>query len=258
MIPGSVRECVRGSWPLRSVPVPRLSALVEASRVVDPESVAGELSLEEQLAGRRQPTQFGRLLEQLGVELIRAVSPQAKGRIEGLWRTFQDRLASELLVGATNREQADQVLWRYLPRHNRRFSVAAQDPMPAWGSWPADRRLEEVFCFKYRRVVANDNTVRFGPHLIDIPANGRRPSYARARVEVHRRLDGILRVYPDGVCIARPVLDPPNGPYRFGWHSYAAEQVPAVTLSPPQPPAPAAPWGPGPDHPWKRSRVFVK
>src|SRR5260370_36010376 len=111
-------------------------------------SKAGELSLEEQLAGHRQPTQFARLLKELGVQLILALSPQAKGRIERLWGTFQDRLASELrLVGATNREQADQVLWRYLPRHNRRFSVAAQDPTPAWGPWPADRRLGGVFCF---------------------------------------------------------------------------------------------------------------
>ena len=222
-------------------------------------SKAGELSLEEQLAGHRQPTQFARLLQELGVQLILALSPQAKGRIERLWGTFQDRLASELrLVGATNREQADQVLWRYLPRHNRRFSVAAQDPTPAWVPWPADRRLEEVFCFKYRRVVANDNSVRFGPHLIDIPANGRRPSYARARVEVHRRLDGSLRVYHDGVSISRPLAVQPNGPYRVGWHSPAAEQAPPATLSPPQPPAPAEPWRPSPDHPWKRSRVFVK
>ena len=222
-------------------------------------SKAGDLSLDEQLAGRRQPTQFGRLLEELGVQLILALSPQAKGRIERLWGTFQDRLASELrLVGAANREQADQVLWRYLPRHNRRFSVAAQDPLPAWGSWPAERRLEEVFCFKYRRVVANDNSVRFGAQLIDIPASGRRPSYARARVEVHQRLDGSFRVYHEGVCIAKPVSVPRNPPYRVGWHSRADEHAPAVTLSPPQPPASAGPWRPGPDHPWKRSRVFVK
>jgi len=81
---------------------------------------------EEQLAAQRDPTQFGRLMNELGVQLIHALSPQAKGRIERLWETFQDRLASELrLAGAANCEQASQVLRRFLPRHNRRFVVEA-------------------------------------------------------------------------------------------------------------------------------------
>jgi hypothetical protein len=88
----------------------------------------------------------------------------------GCWGTFQDRLSSELrLAGAGTREQADQVLWRYLPRHNRRFTVPAQDPATAWIAWPAGRHLDDVFCFKYRRLVGNDNTVRFGDELIYIP-----------------------------------------------------------------------------------------
>jgi transposase len=148
-----------------------------------------QLSLEEQLAAQREPTQFGRLLNELGVQLTHARSPQAKGRIERLWGTFQDRLASELrLAGASNVDDANQVLWRFLLKHNRRFVVAAQDPATAWLAWPKDKRLDEFFCFKYHRVVQNDNTVRFGEHLIDIPpAGGRRLSHAHARVEVHER-----------------------------------------------------------------------
>jgi hypothetical protein len=153
-----------------------------------------KLSLEEQLTARREPTQFGRLLNELGVQLIHALSPQAKGRVERLWGTFQDRLASELrLADASNAEQANQVLSRFLPRHNRRFVVSAQEPDTAWVEWPKQRSLDELFCFKYRRVVLNDNTVHIGQHVIDIPASNRR-SYAHARVEVQERFNGTLAV----------------------------------------------------------------
>src|SRR5260370_6967391 len=87
-------------------------------------SKASELSLEEQLAGHRQPTQFARLLKELGVQLILALSPQAKGRIERLWGTFQDRLAGELrLVGPPHPEHAHHGLCRHLPRPNPPFTV---------------------------------------------------------------------------------------------------------------------------------------
>ena len=138
-------------------------------------------TLEEQLTGRRTPTQVGRLLEELGVRWIRARSPQAKGRVERLWGTFQDRLTSELrLAGASTQEQASVVLERYLSRHNRRFTVPPADPTPAWLTWPRGRSLHDVFCFKYQRHVANDNTVRLGSLVIDIPPNRQRISHARS------------------------------------------------------------------------------
>lgn len=215
----------------------------------------GTLSVEEQLSGQRRPTQFGRLLEELGVRLILARSPQAKGRVERLWGTFQDRLTSELrLAGAASQADAEQVLARYLPRHNRRFTVPAADGDPAWMPWPATLRLDEVFCFKYRRVVANDNTVRFGEHLLDIPPNRARISYARARVEVHERFDGTLRVYYRGACLARLSLAEPPSVYRTAnpGHAPVASPPPRVAkeihvASPgPQPP-------PSSSHPWRRS-----
>jgi len=95
-------------------------------------SVKKAPTLEEQLTGRRTPTQVGRLLEELGTRWIRARSPQAKGRVERLWGTFQDRLTSELrLAGASTQEEASVVLERYLARHNRRFTVPPADPTPA-------------------------------------------------------------------------------------------------------------------------------
>lgn len=218
-----------------------------------------QLTLEEELAARRQPTQFGRLMDELGVNLILAHSPQAKGRVERLWGTFQDRLVSELrLANARTPDDANQVLERCLPRHNRRFMVTAQDPEPAWIPWPKNRRLDEFFCFKYRRVVGNDNTVRFGSHIIDIPRARDRNSHAHARVEVHERFDGTLCVYADGLCLARKVLTDPKTLYRVGDHSTATDLAPVPRLPRPKairlPDSP--PYSPAANHPW-RGRAIV-
>ena len=210
-----------------------------------------ELTLEEQLAGRRHPTQFGRLLAELGVQLILARSPQAKGRVERLWGTFQDRLSSELrLAGAGTQEQADQVLSRYLPRHNRRFTMPAQDPVPAWIAWPGGRHLDDVFCYKYRRVVGNDNTVRFEGEVVDIPPSPHRPTYAHARVEVQVHFDGTLRVYHEGHCIGSNRRTRPFT-YRIRPHSLVPDERPQVTLARPPKTPRAEPWRPASNHPWR-------
>lgn len=217
-----------------------------------------QLTLEEELAARRQPTQFGRLMDELGVNLILARSPQAKGRVERLWGTFQDRLVSELrLANARTADDANQVLERCLPRHNRRFMVTAQDPVPAWLPWPKNQRLDEFFCFKYRRVVGNDNTVHFGSHVIDIPRSRDRISHAHARVEVHERFDGTLSVFADGLCLARKVLAEPKTVYRVGEHSIAADLAPIPIMSKPKAiklPS-SSPRTPATNHPWRRSAV---
>lgn len=83
-------------------------------------------SLEEELAGRQLPTQVGRALEEMGISTIAALSPQAKGRIERAWCTFQDRLVSELrLAGAATLEQANRVLVPFLADYNQRFGKPA-------------------------------------------------------------------------------------------------------------------------------------
>src|SRR6202046_5805391 len=85
-------------------------------------------TLEEQMAGLQAPTQMGRVLEELGIQSIRALSPQAKGRIERLWKTFQDRLKSELrLAGARTLEQANRVLESFRQDYNQRFAVQARE-----------------------------------------------------------------------------------------------------------------------------------
>ena len=112
-------------------------------------------SLDEQLRGRRDPTQFGRALEELDIRLTMAHTPQAKGRIERAWDTFQDRLVSELrLAGVKTIEQANQVLWNSLARYNQRFGVAPAQPGSAYRQLPAGVSLDAVLSFKYLRTVA--------------------------------------------------------------------------------------------------------
>jgi transposase len=150
-------------------------------------------SLEEQLLGRREPTQFGRIMEEMGIISITSRSPQARGRIERLWGTFQDRLKSELrIAGAKTSEEANRVFLDFLPRFNQRFAVPAKEGGLAYRKPPEGFNPDEVFCFKYQRTVGLDNVVRFGEHRIQIiPTNGRL-SYAKAKVEVQERMDGSL------------------------------------------------------------------
>jgi transposase len=148
-----------------------------------------EPTIDEQLVNQRPLTEVGRALEELGVTLILAGSPQAKGRIERLWGTFQDRLVSELrLAKAKTIEQAQAVLDRYLPEHNRKFSRPAL-AKAAWRKASA-QQIERALCFKERRTVANDNTVTFDGVIFQIPKNSPPRSYANKRIDVHVTLDG--------------------------------------------------------------------
>jgi transposase len=161
-----------------------------------------EPSLAEQLAGKKPLTQVGRVLKELGINSISANSPQAKGRVERLWRTFQDRLVSELrLAGACNLAEANQVLREFLPEYNRRFCVPAKEPGSAYRQLPVGFKPEEYFCFKYPRTVGGDNVVRFGQQRLQVLPSPHRQSYAHCQVEVQQRLDGSLAVYYEGQAL---------------------------------------------------------
>jgi transposase len=160
-------------------------------------------SMEEQLNGREPKTQFGRLLDELGIESISANSPQAKGRIERLWGTFQDRLTSELrLAGARTFEEANQVLARFLVEYNRKFAVSARDPKVAYRKVGKGFKAEEYFCFKYGRTVGADNVVRFNGKRLQVLPSSNRMSYAQCKVVVQERLDGSLAIYYQGKPLA--------------------------------------------------------
>lgn len=216
------------------------------------------LTLQEEFTGQRQPTQFGRALQELGIQPIYALSPQAKGRIERLWRTFQDRLVSELrLAEARTLDEANRVLWAWLPRFNAQFTVPTADPSLTWRPLPESLDPEQVFCFKYVRVVAADNTVRFGEHRLQLLATPQRASYARVEVELHERLDGSLAVLFGGrVLTTTPA--PLEAPTLRARSLPRPATRPASTPPSTRPAAPAGPPSggrrpPAPDHPWRRA-----
>jgi len=221
-------------------------------------------TIEEQLEGKRKPTQFGRIMEELGIISITALSPQAKGRIERLWGTFQDRLKSELrIAGASNADEANKVLYDFLPRFNQRFAVPASEPGLVYRKPPQGFNPDEVFCFKYQRTVGRDNVVRFGGHRLQImPTNGR-SSYARAKVEVHERMDGSLAVYYKGHCLLTkpapaeaPVLRVRNTT-RFIPGTRSQEVALPVASKTPEPKTPH-PYKPPLNHPWRRGfKIYV-
>jgi len=163
----------------------------------------------EELRGRQDPTQVGAALARLGIEAIYALSAQAKGRVERLWGTLQDRLVSELrLAKACTCAEANAVLARYRPTHNRRFAVPPQERTPAWRPLPRGLDLERVCSFRYEATVLKDNTVRLGGVILDIlPGPGRR-SYADRRVEVRQLLDGSWRVYLENRLLATGPVTP--------------------------------------------------
>ena len=153
-------------------------------------------SVEEQLTGKQPLTQIGRLLSELGINSIAANSPQAKGRVERLWKTFQDRLTSELrLAGAKTKETANQVLKSFLPEYNQRFRVSARNTGSAYRKPEAGFKPDEYFCYKYPRTVGSDNVVRFVNQRLQILPHPDRASYARCKVQVYAGLNGNLAVY---------------------------------------------------------------
>lgn len=212
-------------------------------------------SLAEQLAGAQTPTQFARLLQEVGITSIAARSPQAKGRVERLFGTLQERLVVALrLANATTLEQANLLVETYLPRFNARFAVAPTHPDLAYRPWTDERSLEEVFCFKYVRTVAADNTISFaGQRLQLLPGRDRR-SYAHAQVQVQERLDGSLVICHAGhLLLSTPApLDAPTLRARAGRRATATPASSAASLPPESPTRPSTAAVPAQNHPWRR------
>ncbi|MDZ4158817.1 MAG: ISNCY family transposase [Anaerolineaceae bacterium] len=212
-------------------------------------------TVEQELTGELPRTQFGRLMNELGTQLIAAHSPQAKGRIERLWGTLQDRLVKELRkAGANDLESANRVLAVYLPKFNARFQVEAAQPGSAYVPWTQEQDPAHYFCFKYTRTVTNDNTVSFNKHRLQIPPGPQRRSYAKARVELRHFLDGSLAVFyrAKHLVTFQPAA---SSPPRVGLFTPAALPIPSpphrpVQVKPPKPPR--QPWKPPPDHPWRK------
>jgi len=153
---------------------------------------------------RKTPTQVGRALAQLGVEHIAAYSPQARGRSERLFATLQDRLVKELaLAGVTTVADADRFLRDvYIPAHNTRFAVAAEQAGSAFVTIPGVD-LNEILCEQEDRLVGQDNTVVFHRLRLQIPPSPLRPHFVKARVKVRRYQNGAHAVFHGLRCLGR-------------------------------------------------------
>lgn len=161
-------------------------------------------TLDEELAGRQDPTQFGQILAELGIHYIPARSPEAKGRIERLWQTLQDRLPAEVaLRGIDTLEAFDAFLPEFLRLYRKWFARDPREAVPAWR--PAPRQLDRVLACRYSRVVSRDNVVSIPGHTLQLPPGSYRRSFAHTRVEVRELLDGRLLVLHEGrVLLEQP------------------------------------------------------
>ena len=173
------------------------------------------------------PTQFSRAMGELGVQLIFARSPQAKGRVERTAGTLQDRLVTELrLAGATTIDEANRVLDDFLPRFNERFGMPPEHADTAYRVPDPGMCLDTVLCLKYRRRVGRDNTVKYRWRTLQLLPDKSRPSYAGSVVEVLEGLDGRLSVQHEGVP------SPPSKRLHGQVSSAASTRGPCTRLGP--------------------------
>lgn len=141
-------------------------------------------------------TQFGRALQQLGIEMIAAYSPEARGRSERAFATHQERLPKELAhAGITDLAAANRYLARrYRPAFNAEFAVPAREEGSAFVPWIGGP-LDDILCEQVERTVGNDNCVRHDNLFLQLPADRHRCHYVKAKVRVHRYPDGRLAVF---------------------------------------------------------------
>ena len=211
-------------------------------------------TLAEQLTGKRSLTQVGRALDDAGIAWIGAHSAQAKGRVERVWGTLQDRLTSELRRRrAATIEEANEVLAAYLPGHNRRFAVPAAIEEPAWRAWPDGLVAASVFAFHYPRKVARDATISWDGVPLALPRRRDGRSWASRVVTLEERLDSSLWVNHEGLCY--PLAPAPAEPRTLrvrDLHRPSAE-APDPVRPPVAPPAQShQPVKPASTHPWRR------
>jgi hypothetical protein len=141
-------------------------------------------------------TQFGRAMRQLGIDMIPAYSPQARGRCERMFSTHQERLTKELkLAGITHMDAANTYLrGSYLPAFNAEFSVPARENSSVFVKCISDN-IEDILCERYDRTVNNDNCVSFNGMALQIPKDEYRYHYVKVKVRVHKYMDGKLAVF---------------------------------------------------------------
>lgn len=196
-----------------------------------------KLTQEEILEGMKQSlSQFERALSDLGVNVIHAYSPQAKGRIERLFGVFQDRLVKEMrLEGIKTKAEANEFLKGYLPKYNKRFRVVPVNKTNVHVKLPTRFDLDKHLCIKTRRVLRNDNTVAHNGKLYQVKEriNGK-------KVVIQERLNGSLKIIRGETNLRyREITERPK-------KESAAQGAPRAPLAERKPSTPPK------DHPWRR------
>jgi transposase len=153
---------------------------------------------------KSNPTQFGRAMRQLGIEMIPAYSPEARGRSERMFRTHQDRLPKELeAAGITDMAAANEYIQQvYMPAFNAEFKQPAMEEGSAFVPY-VGRDLSDILCEQHERVVGNDNCVSFEGIKLQIPKDRARLHYVKVKVRVHSYPDGHLAIFHGPRCLAR-------------------------------------------------------
>lgn len=193
-----------------------------------------KLTPEEELKGLAEPqSQFERALEELGVEVIHALSPQAKGRIERQFGVFQDRLVKEMrLAGVKTKEEANEFLEGYLPKYNEKFRKCPANKTDAHTKLPKDFDLDRYLCIKKERTIRNDNTVAYEGKLYQVEERS-----STKKVTVEERLDGSVHIM--------------NGDKRLKYR-VITERPKKEAAAMPEKKAYHRPGAPPKDHPWRK------
>ncbi len=205
------------------------------------------LMVEEQLAGEEPLTAFGKACKKLGIQIIRAHSPQAKGRVERSNGVYQDRLVKELrLHGITTVEGANTVLAQgFSEALNARFGQEPASETDFHRRVPKRLNLAEVFCWENTRTLQNDWTIRYENRFYQILKDNRPRPKPKEKVAVRVLLDETIEIL-----------------YRDKKLNYqlVAQPTPRKTekLSPAITPKPSSQWKPAPDHPWRSFRYGRK
>ena len=188
-------------------------------------------TIEDDLAGRTPMSQFERALNELGVEVIHAYSPQAKGRVERLFRTLQDRLVKEMrLQGVNTADEANNFLETYLPKFNIKFGVLPASPTDIHMPIPAGIDLDDYLCIKTERSIMKDNTIAKDRKLYQLEE-----SAGRKKVIVEDRIDGVM------------VIKSGDKSLKYREIKERAPKVVQVSM-----PKKKKPYKPPPDHPWRQ------
>ena len=198
----------------------------------------------EKCEGKVPLTQFGRMCGKLGIRIIAASSPQAKGRVERVHGTHQDRLVKKLrLAGIANYDQANAYLdEHYIAAHNRRYARPAAEAADYHRRRPTQRQLDQVFWLEEERVVSEDWVVRYKNRLLQLERQSQHWAPSRSRVLVRENEAGQIQVSYRDQCL----------PFREVQRASPArseERGAAPSPAPPSPkPSPAKP------HPWRQRR----